>query len=117
MGLCQETSKYVENQMNVVGTNVKKICAELIQDLLPPTEKKFDCPIHGKCDCITAEKPKQKAYYTCTKGSDTEWRGEDIDVQGIFPNVFFSKYVYLFVIGLLRAFAHFLSKENFIDMW
>lgn len=84
MGLVQETSKYVENQMNVVGTSVKKICAELIQDFLPPTEKKFDCPIHGKCDC------KQKAYYISTKNSDTQWGSEDIDVQGVFPNVFFS---------------------------
>ena len=74
----------MENQMNVVGTNVKKICAELIQDLLPPTEKKFDCPIHCKCDCIDSEKPKQKGSYPISK--DTKWGSEDIDAQGVFPN-------------------------------
>ena len=85
MRLVQETSKFVESQMNVVGTNVKKICAELIQDLLPPTEKKFDCPIHCKCDCIDLEKPKQKVCYTSTKDTDRPWGSEDINVQGVFP--------------------------------
>jgi len=34
--LLQETTKYVENQVAVVGTNVRKICEEVIQDILPP---------------------------------------------------------------------------------
>ena len=79
--MVQETSKYVENQMNVVGTNVKKICAELIQDLLPPPdEMKFDCPIHCKCDCIESEKPKQKGSYMSAQDSKQESGG--IEPQG-----------------------------------
>lgn len=34
--LLQETTKYVENQVTVVGTNVRKLCEEVIQDILPP---------------------------------------------------------------------------------
>jgi hypothetical protein len=32
----QETTKYVENQVSLVGTNVRNFCAEVIQDILPP---------------------------------------------------------------------------------
>ncbi|XP_015082528.1 uncharacterized protein LOC107026172 isoform X1 [Solanum pennellii] len=31
----QDTVKYVENQMNTVGTNVKRFCAEVMQDVHP----------------------------------------------------------------------------------
>ena len=79
--MVQETSKYVENQMNVVGTNVKKICAELIQDLLPPPdEMKFDCPIHWKCDCKDLEKLKQGGSYMSAQDAKQESRG--IEPQG-----------------------------------
>ena len=70
----------MENQMNVVGTNVKKLCAELIQDLLPPTEKKFDCPIHWKCDCKDLEKPKQGGSYMSAQDAKQETGG--IEPQG-----------------------------------
>ena len=79
--MVQETSKYVENQMNVVGNNVKKICAELIHDLLPPPdETKFDCPIHWKCDCKDLEKPKQGGSYTSAQ--DTKQESGGIEPQG-----------------------------------
>lgn len=34
--LIQETTKYVENQVSIAGANVRKICAEVIQEILPP---------------------------------------------------------------------------------
>eukprot|EP01018_Ginkgo_biloba_P015781 Gb_10247 [translate_table: standard] len=34
--LIHETTKYVENQVSVVGANVRKFCEEVIQDILPP---------------------------------------------------------------------------------
>ncbi|KAH7388517.1 hypothetical protein KP509_16G079500 [Ceratopteris richardii] len=56
----QETSKYVEKQVNVVGVNMKKICTELIQDILSPEadEKKVECALHCKCHCMDFEKVK-----------------------------------------------------------
>ncbi|KAJ7530108.1 hypothetical protein O6H91_15G079500 [Diphasiastrum complanatum] len=35
--LLQEATKYVENHMSTVGSNMKKLCSEIIRDLLPPT--------------------------------------------------------------------------------
>jgi hypothetical protein len=32
----EETTKYVENQVSLVGTNVLNFFAEVIQDILPP---------------------------------------------------------------------------------
>eukprot|EP00249_Psilotum_nudum_P012762 c23964_g1_i2 orf=538-1266(-) len=40
--LFQETTKYVENQMNAVRSNVRKFCTELIEDLLPPLSLSSD---------------------------------------------------------------------------
>lgn len=34
--LMQETTKYVENQMSAVGTNVQKFFADFMEDILPP---------------------------------------------------------------------------------
>lgn len=63
--LFQETSKYVENHMNVVGTNVRKLCNDLIDDLLPPSSevavKKPESTIFCNCECVASEKPKQGA--------------------------------------------------------
>ncbi|MCO5571635.1 hypothetical protein L7F22_025381 [Adiantum nelumboides] len=60
-----ETSKYVESQANAVGANVKKLCTELIQDLITTPmlspeggEKKFECALHCKCHCLDSEKSK-----------------------------------------------------------
>uniref|UniRef100_A0A5B7B857 Uncharacterized protein n=1 Tax=Davidia involucrata TaxID=16924 RepID=A0A5B7B857_DAVIN len=33
----QDTVKYVENQVQTVGENVKKFCSDVVQDLLPPS--------------------------------------------------------------------------------
>ncbi|PIA27300.1 hypothetical protein AQUCO_08100027v1 [Aquilegia coerulea] len=35
--VCQETAKYVESQVQTVGSSVKKFYAEVLQDLLPPS--------------------------------------------------------------------------------
>eukprot|EP00252_Welwitschia_mirabilis_P023774 TRINITY_DN6825_c0_g1_i2.p1 TRINITY_DN6825_c0_g1~~TRINITY_DN6825_c0_g1_i2.p1 ORF type:complete len:396 (-),score=108.91 TRINITY_DN6825_c0_g1_i2:323-1510(-) len=35
--LLEETKTFVGKQVNVVGSNVKKFCAEVIQDILPPS--------------------------------------------------------------------------------
>ncbi|XP_022149683.1 uncharacterized protein LOC111018050 isoform X2 [Momordica charantia] len=35
--ICQDTVKYVENQVEVVGASVKKFYSEVVQDLLPPS--------------------------------------------------------------------------------
>ncbi|KAI5063824.1 hypothetical protein GOP47_0020494 [Adiantum capillus-veneris] len=63
--LLQETSKYVESQVNAVGVNVKKLCTELIQDLISTpmlspegVDKKLECALHCKCHCMDLEKPK-----------------------------------------------------------
>lgn len=76
--LLQETSKYMESHMNVVGANVKKLCTELIQDLISPTilssegaEKQLpECAIHCKCNCMDFEKPKHKSVDMVSKGSN-----------------------------------------------
>jgi hypothetical protein len=65
----------VENQMFMVGTNMKKMYAELVQDLLPPPdEPTFDCPIHWKCDCKESENPTQgrSGCYVTVKGAKCE---------------------------------------------
>ncbi|XVE88185.1 hypothetical protein DITRI_Ditri19aG0048400 [Diplodiscus trichospermus] len=35
--VCQETLKYVENQLQTVGANVKQFCTELMQEVIPST--------------------------------------------------------------------------------
>ncbi|CAH1418928.1 unnamed protein product [Lactuca virosa] len=37
--MCQETAKYVENQVQTVGASMKKFCSDVMQDLLPPSSK------------------------------------------------------------------------------
>ncbi|KAG6604766.1 hypothetical protein SDJN03_02083, partial [Cucurbita argyrosperma subsp. sororia] len=36
--ICQDTVKYVENQVEVVGASVKRFYSDVVQDLLPPAE-------------------------------------------------------------------------------
>lgn len=35
----QETTKYVENQVQTVGASMKRFCSDVMQDLLPPSSK------------------------------------------------------------------------------
>ena len=35
--VCEETLKYVENQLQTVGANVKQFCTELMLEVLSPT--------------------------------------------------------------------------------
>ncbi|CAI9299688.1 unnamed protein product [Lactuca saligna] len=37
--MCQETAKYVENQVQTVGASMKRFCSDVMQDLLPPSSK------------------------------------------------------------------------------
>ncbi|KAJ9550356.1 hypothetical protein OSB04_014401 [Centaurea solstitialis] len=37
--MCQETAKYVENQVQTVGASMKRFCSDVVQDLLPPSSK------------------------------------------------------------------------------
>ncbi|KAK9065289.1 hypothetical protein SSX86_016672 [Deinandra increscens subsp. villosa] len=37
--MCQETAKYVENQVQTVGAGMKRFCSDVMQDLLPPSSK------------------------------------------------------------------------------
>ncbi|KAA8540489.1 hypothetical protein F0562_024592 [Nyssa sinensis] len=34
--MCEETIKYVENQLQTLGADVKQFCAEFVHDVLPP---------------------------------------------------------------------------------
>ncbi|KAH7352596.1 hypothetical protein KP509_19G053300 [Ceratopteris richardii] len=72
--LLQETSKYVENHVNAVGTNVKKLCAEFIHDLLSPEvgEKKLECALHCKCHCMDNEMSKSFGSNVVSKKKDFE---------------------------------------------
>lgn len=85
--LLQETSKYMESQMNVVGTNVRKLCAELIQDLLPPpilspemAVKKPESAILCTFDYVASEKPKQKESWE--KVLEVQAKGLNSDTSG-----------------------------------
>ncbi|KAL4573269.1 hypothetical protein LXL04_020068 [Taraxacum kok-saghyz] len=37
--MCQETAKYVENQVQTMGAGMKRFCSDVMQDLLPPSSK------------------------------------------------------------------------------
>lgn len=37
--MCQETAKYVENQVQTMGASMKRFCSDVMQDLLPPSSK------------------------------------------------------------------------------
>lgn len=37
--MCQETAKYVDNQVQTVGASMKRFCSDVMQDLLPPSSK------------------------------------------------------------------------------
>ncbi|XP_024990309.1 uncharacterized protein LOC112524626 isoform X2 [Cynara cardunculus var. scolymus] len=37
--MCQETAKYVENQVQTVGASMKRFCSDVMQDMLPPSSK------------------------------------------------------------------------------
>ncbi|KAK1412343.1 hypothetical protein QVD17_33515 [Tagetes erecta] len=37
--MCQETAKYVDNQVQTVGAGMKRFCSDVMQDLLPPSSK------------------------------------------------------------------------------
>lgn len=77
--LIQETTKYVENQVSIAGANVRKICAEVIQEILPPAP---EAAIKSLSSIITvdleekfiiSEKPKpdpEKANLLKTKSVD-----------------------------------------------
>lgn len=87
--LLQETSKYMESQMNVVGTNVRQLCAELIQDLLPQpilssevAVKKPEPAVLCNCDCAALEKPKLKS---ATKTWEINDGAIDITPEDIHP--------------------------------
>lgn len=51
--LMQETTKYVENQMSAVGTNVQKFFADFMEDIMPPApEIDIKClSLKGSVDC------------------------------------------------------------------
>lgn len=76
--------------MNVVGANVKKLCTELIQDLISPpilssegADKLPECAIHCKCNCMDVGKPKQKGVDMVTKGSDPRAGHEAPSAKGL----------------------------------
>ncbi|KAL8197709.1 hypothetical protein R6Q57_024243 [Mikania cordata] len=37
--MCQETAKYVENQVQTVGAGMKRFCSDVMQDMIPPSSK------------------------------------------------------------------------------
>lgn len=39
--MCQETAKYVENQVQTVGASMKRFCSDVMQDLVPPSSKEL----------------------------------------------------------------------------
>ncbi|KAJ4982469.1 hypothetical protein NE237_033306 [Protea cynaroides] len=83
--VCQETTKYVENQVQSVGVSVKKFYAEIVQDLLPPSfedSEKSKEGING--NPIKEEVPPAKE----SKKVGPDWkdlsRGSSVMV---FPNI------------------------------
>lgn len=65
--VCQETAKYVETQVQTVGSSVKKFYAEVLQDLLPPSSldhkdnEGSGLPLENNAAIGTYEKPKQSS--------------------------------------------------------
>jgi len=70
--LMQETTKYVENQMNAVGTNVQKFFADFMEDILPPApEVDIKClslkrSVDSTEDCSLSEQsePDKESFQT-----------------------------------------------------
>ncbi|OVA09195.1 hypothetical protein BVC80_659g17 [Macleaya cordata] len=65
--MSQDTAKYVENQVQNVGGNIKKFCAEVMHDLLPPSSedphkvKDSDISVEQNAELRTCKKPKLDA--------------------------------------------------------
>ncbi|XP_057840920.2 uncharacterized protein LOC131050709 isoform X2 [Cryptomeria japonica] len=97
--LIQETTKYVENQVSIAGANVRKICAEVIQEILPPAP---EAAIKSLSSIITvdleekfiiSEKPKpdpEKTNSLITKSVDLYKSKQDFANVKKEPDVVFA---------------------------
>eukprot|EP00249_Psilotum_nudum_P013824 c24533_g1_i1 orf=345-1193(-) len=76
----QETTKYVEKHMSVVGTNVRKFCADFIQDLLPSSDPPSDPPVEkgdpsGLC-------PQTLCHFETVVSNATLQRTSNLPLEG-----------------------------------
>ncbi|BBN06656.1 hypothetical protein MPTK1_3g22940 [Marchantia polymorpha subsp. ruderalis] len=60
----QETSTFLENQFSTLGTNVRKFCAEFVQELLLPSDS------DDKCEVSRTESPQNEAASTNSAGAE-----------------------------------------------
>lgn len=68
----QDTLKYVENQIQTVGNNVKQFCSEFIEDVLPPSSgKDTDLKVHENLKERTDENPEKELCKENSKGGLT----------------------------------------------
>ncbi|KAJ7554182.1 hypothetical protein O6H91_06G129500 [Diphasiastrum complanatum] len=84
--LFQEASKYVENQMSTVGNNMRKLCAEIIRDLLPPSP--LNAPDAAEADISVPDKAVKvlekefQQHKQVQQGSTLQQQPVDCEVNG-----------------------------------
>lgn len=92
--MCQETAKYVENQVQTMGESMKRFCSDVMQDLLPPSSKDLskvasaelllnpylEFGIHMKPISTFKEVAKDPVH---VKGISEDKKGISVDKKGI----------------------------------
>ncbi|XP_043699130.1 uncharacterized protein LOC122649931 [Telopea speciosissima] len=82
--VCQETTKYVENQVQSVGVSVKKFYSELMEDFLPPSYEDLEKPKEGIDENLIEESPPVKKLEKVAPDGKNLSRGSSFRV---FPNI------------------------------
>ncbi|XP_042517728.1 uncharacterized protein LOC122091711 isoform X1 [Macadamia integrifolia] len=82
--VCQETTKYVENQVQSVGVSVKKFYAELMEDFLPPSSEDPEKSKEGTDENPIEESPPVKEFKKVAPDGKNLSHGSSFTV---FPNI------------------------------
>ncbi|KAH9296850.1 hypothetical protein KI387_028532 [Taxus chinensis] len=80
--LIQETTKYVENQVSIAGANVRKICEEVIQEILPPAP---EVAIKSLSSIITVDLDLEEKFMIAEKSKPDYEQTKSLITKSVDP--------------------------------